>query len=61
MVKCDAEMGAPSQILHGLEEQYPSACQWGYLFSTWQGGMEEKNPQTDPKSPGHALPPPIWV
>lgn len=42
MVKGDLEMG----IL--------LAYQRGHVFSSWQGGMEEKNP--DPSSPGHALP-----
>lgn len=52
MVKCNAEMRAPSPNATWSGEAAPLCLPLGYLFPTWQGGMEEKTPQTDLKSWG---------
>lgn len=43
MVKGGPEMDTRSQSPHGLGKQCPSTYPQRRLFSTWQGGMEEKN------------------
>lgn len=48
MLKCDAEMGAPSQTLHGLEKQCPSACQQATSFPLGRVGWKRRTLRQTP-------------